>query len=71
MKIRITEVDNRNAPEELTLRECGFNVGDVVDVEGKFGDGSLLILAPGCKEFGIFAGDNVSINDNEFEVVEA
>lgn len=70
MRIRITCVDNRNTPEELTLAECGFNVGDLVEVEGKFHDGSLLILAPGNKEFGIYEGDNVSVNEDEYEVIE-
>lgn len=70
MKIRITKVDNREAETDLTLAECGFKVGDVVEVEGKFKDGSLLIIAPGNKEFGIEFGDNVSINEGEFEVLE-
>ncbi|QGF21215.1 hypothetical protein KMB89_gp16 [Citrobacter phage HCF1] len=70
MKIRITKVDNREEETDLTLAECGFKVGDVVEVEGKFRDGSLLIIAPGNKEFGIEFGDNVSINEGEFEVVE-
>lgn len=70
MKIRITKVDNREEETDLTLAECGFKVGDVVEVEGKFRDGSFLIIAPGNKEFGIEFGDNVSINEGEFEVVE-
>lgn len=70
MRVKITCVDNRETPEELTLAECGFNVGDLVEVEGVFNDGSLLVLAPGNKEFGIEYGDNVSLNEDEYEVIE-
>lgn len=45
MKIKIIDVNY--IPEEgvLTLEECGFKVGDVLEVTGRFGCGSLSARA--------------------------
>ena len=61
MKIRITNVDHKNSDESLTLRECGFVVGDIVEAGGTFRDGDT--------EF-VQVGNFLSISPFEFEVVE-
>lgn len=69
MKIRITNVHNRKTPEELTLEECGFKVGDVVEIDGHFNDGSYCVIAIRNTDY-IFKGDNFSVGKDECEVVE-
>ncbi|WEY17719.1 hypothetical protein VC1_60 [Vibrio phage Vc1] len=69
MKIRITKVDCRECEESFTLADCGFKVGDVVEVDGKFADGSYCLLAIRNTEE-IEIGDNVSVEHYECEVVE-
>lgn len=69
MKIKIIEVSNRNDPEELTLEECGFLVGDIVDVDGSFQNGDVCVLVIRDTDF-IRKGDAVSVAAFEYEVVE-
>ncbi|UTQ80611.1 hypothetical protein Motto_77 [Pseudomonas phage Motto] len=69
MKIRITKVDCRECDESLTLADCGFQVGDVVEVDGHFADGSYCVLAIRNTDE-IEIGDNVSVEHYECEVVE-
>lgn len=69
MKIRITNVDHKNSDESLTLRECGFVVGDIVEAGGTFRDGDTCIEAIRDTEF-VQVGNFLSISPFEFEVVE-
>lgn len=69
MKIRITKIDTINGDGTITLEECGLKIGDVLEVDGHFNDGSYCVIAPRDSGF-IQAGDNISVNKDECEVVE-
>ena len=69
MKIRITKIDTTYCDDSLTLEECGLKIGDVLEVDGHFNDGSYCVIAPRNSEF-IQAGDSISVNKDECEVVE-
>lgn len=69
MKIRITNVDMTNGDGSVTLAECGMVVGDILEVDGYFGDGSYCVVAIRGTEY-VKVGDNISVNENECEVVE-
>lgn len=68
MRIRITQTNLTNGDGSITLEECGFKVGDLVEVDGTFNDGSYCVLAIRNTE-NIRIGDNVSVTDEECEVV--
>ena len=69
MKIRITKIDTINGDGSITLEECGLKIGDVLEVDGHFSDGSYCVIAP--RNSGLIqAGDNISVNKDECEVVE-
>ncbi|HBA6424252.1 TPA: hypothetical protein J2F85_003423 [Escherichia coli] len=69
MKIEIIDVDYRPEVDVLTLGECGFEVGDVVEVSGHYVDGNLLIQAIRGNEF-VSVGNEVSASEHEYKVVE-
>lgn len=69
MKIRITSVDIDRNDGSITLEQCGFKVGDIVEVDGFFSDGSYCVLAIRNTEE-IRIGDNIGVNHDECEVVE-
>lgn len=69
MKIRITKIDTINGDGSITLEECGLKIGDVLEVDGYFNDGSYCVIAPRNSGF-IQVGDNISVNKDECEVVE-
>lgn len=69
MKIEIIDVNCQVDPEVLTLRECGFQVGDVVEVSGKYKDGDLSIQAIRETEF-VHVGNEISISEHEYKVIE-
>lgn len=69
MKIKLIDVNNRNEPEVLTLAECGFKVGDIVEVDGSFQNGDVCVLAIRQTEL-INVGDSVSVAEGEYEVVQ-
>lgn len=69
MKIRITKIEDTYYNDSLTLEECGLKIGDVLEVDGHFNDGSYCVIAPRNSMF-IQAGDNISVNKDECEVVE-
>lgn len=69
MKIRITKIDIINGDGSITLEECGLKIGDVLEVDGHFRDGSYCVIAPRNSGF-IYAGDNISVTKEECEVVE-
>lgn len=73
MKIRIINIENTSQfdIDELSLEQCGIKVGDVFEVTGEYKDGSLSIQAPRDTEDGyIKSGDELSVNEGEYEVVE-
>ena len=53
----------------LTLEECGFKVGDVVDVSGHYLYGELSIQAIRKARF-VNIGNEISIVEHEYKVVE-
>lgn len=69
MKIRITKVDIDRNDGSITLAQCGFQVGDIVEVDGFFRDGSYCVLAIRNTEE-IRIGDNIGVQHDECEVVE-
>lgn len=69
MKIKIIDVDCVTDDESITLRECGFEVGDVAEVSGKYNNGELSIQAIRDTEF-VSVGNEISISEFEYEVVE-
>ena len=69
MKIKITKINTLNGDGSITLEECGLKIGEVLEVDGHFNDGSYCVIAPRNSEF-IQAGDNISVSKYECEVVE-
>ena len=69
MKIEIIDVNYVASDNALTLEECGFKVGDVVDVSGEYRDGELSIKAFRKTRF-VNIGNEISISENEYKVVE-
>lgn len=68
MKIRIIEVDIADG-DELSPADCGFHVGDIVEVSSQYKDGSLSVQAIRDTEF-VSVGNEVSIQEGEYEVIE-
>ena len=60
MKIEIIDVDCLVDTEVITLRNCGFQVGDVVEVSGHYLDGDLSIKAIRKTRF-VNIGNEISI----------
>lgn len=69
MKIEIIDVDYVADGNTLTLEECGFKVGDVVEVYGECNNGDLSIQAIRETRF-VNIGNEVSISEHEYKVVE-
>ena len=69
MKIKITKIDTLDCEDSITLEECGLKIGDVLEAEYYFNDGSYCVIAPRNSGF-IRAGDNISVSKDECEVVE-
>lgn len=69
MKIKIIDVNYKPEEDVPTLEECGFEVGDVVEVSGKYKHGDLSIQAIRDTEF-VNVGNEVSISKFEYEIVE-
>lgn len=69
MKIEIIDVDYVADGDALTLEECGFKVGDVVEVSGEYNNGDLSIQAIRKTRF-VNIGNKVSISEHEYKVVE-
>lgn len=70
MKIKIVNVNYKPEEDVLTLEDCGFKVGDVVEVSGEYKNGDLSIQAMRDTEF-VNVGNEVSIRKFEYEVVKA
>lgn len=69
MKIEIIDVNYITDDDALTLEDCGFKVGDVIEVSGKYKDGDLSIQAIRETEF-VHVGNEISISENEYKVIE-
>lgn len=69
MKIEIIDVNYVASDNALTLEECGFKVGDVVEVSGHYLYGELSIQAIRKTRF-VNIGDEISISEHEYKVVE-
>jgi hypothetical protein len=69
VKVMITRTTAPVEPGTLTLKECGFKVGDVVEIDGYYRDGSANTRAIREGE-GIRIGDNIGLSAGEFVVVE-
>lgn len=70
MKIKIIDICYRPEVDVLNLKECGFKVGDVIEVSGEYKGGNMSIQAIRGTEF-VSVGNEISISENEYEVVEA
>lgn len=68
MKIKIIEVDH-DVYDELSLEDCGFQVGDIVEVSGQYKDGNLSVQAIRETKF-VSVCNEVSIQEGEYEVIE-
>lgn len=68
MKIKIIEVYHAE-DDELSLADCGFRVGDIVEVSGQYKDGNLSVQAIRDTEF-VSIGNEVSLQECEYEVIE-
>lgn len=68
MKIKIIEVDIADG-DEISLEDCGFQVGDIVEVSGHYKDGNLSVRAIRETRF-VSVGNEVSIQEGEYEVIE-
>lgn len=69
MKIEIIDVFYKPEVDIINLEECGFKVGDVIEVSGEYKDGDLSIQAIRGTEF-VSIGDEVSISEHEYKVIE-
>ncbi|QFP92972.1 hypothetical protein ECH1_08 [Escherichia virus ECH1] len=68
MKVKIID-DDCTGLQELTLTECGFQIGDVVEVSGKYKDGGLSVKVIRNTEF-VSVGNEISLQEGEYEVIE-
>lgn len=67
--VMIIRTTNRVEPDALTLKECGFKVGDIVEIDGYYRDGTASTHAI-RDGLGIYVGDNISLESDEFVIVE-
>lgn len=70
MKIEIIEVEYLEGSDAIiSLRDCGFKVGDVVDVLGRDCLGRVLVRA--IRDTDMARGGNlISVIDHEYKVIE-
>lgn len=69
MKIKLIDVTTKHDPDSLNLEECGFVVGDVVEVDGSFQNGDICVLAIRDTDY-VSIGNSISVNEGEYEVIE-
>lgn len=69
MKIEIIDVDCKTDADLLTLRECGFQVGDVVEVAGENPVGGIYVKAIRTTAE-VSIGNAVRLLEGEYEVAE-
>lgn len=68
MKIKIIQVDHIE-DDELSLADCGFQTGDVVEVSGHYKDGNLSVKAIRDTDY-VSIGNEISLQEGEYEVIE-
>ena len=68
MKIEIIDV-NYATDDALTLEECGFKVGDVVEVGGRDCLGRVLVRAIRNTDMAR-VGNFISVTEHEYKVVK-
>lgn len=68
MKIKIIEIDIGDG-DDMSLTDCGFQVGDVVEASGQYKDGSLSVQAIRDTDF-VSIGNEISLQEGEYEVIE-
>lgn len=68
MKIKIIEIDHDEV-DGLSLTECGFMLGDVVEVSGYNQDGDLSVKAIRDTAF-VSVGKEINLQKREYEVIE-
>lgn len=71
MKIKLIDVDYTNPDDgvSISLADCGFKIGDVVEVSDKYSDGLLLVTAIRKTRF-VSIGNDVCAQKCEYEVIE-
>lgn len=70
MKIKLQKVDTMNDDQSLTLAECGFVAGDVVEVTGGIDkNGAAWVDVIRATEY-VKVGNCVSVNPGEYKIVE-
>lgn len=71
MKIKIIKVDHVNLDEDvvISLADCGFKIGDVVEVSGQYRDGNLSVKVIRKTNF-VSIGNEISLQEGEYEVIE-
>lgn len=68
MKIKIIEVDHIE-DDELSLADCGFQIGDVVEVYRQYRNGNLSVQAIRDTEF-LSIGNEIILQEGEYKVIE-
>lgn len=69
--VMIIRTTRREDCDCLTLKQCGFKVGDLVEVDGYYSDGNINVHAIRNGDgHCVLAGDNIGLNPSEFVVVE-
>lgn len=68
MKIKIIKVGH-NEGNVLSLADCGFQVGDIVEVSFQYKDGNLSVQAIRNTEL-VSIGNEIGIQQGEYEVIE-
>ena len=69
MKIKIIDVNYRRKEDIMSLAECGFKVGDVVESSGQYRCGCISVRAIRDTEL-VSIGNEISIHEGEYEVIE-
>lgn len=69
MKIEITNVNHVSDDNTLTLEECGFKVGDVIETSGNYRLGELVINVIREAKL-VHIGDDITISEHEYKVIE-
>lgn len=68
MRIKIIEVYHTEYGE-ISLADCGFKIGDVVEISGQYKDGGLSVKAIRETDF-VSIGKEVDLQEGEYEVIE-
>lgn len=69
MKIEIIDVDYKTGADLLALRECGLQVGDVVEVAGEYPSGRIYVKAI-REAAAVSIGNAIGLREGEYKVIE-